>query len=96
MLMHLYLFSFFIDDLQQQLQQYQYSSIISVYRGQFMSKGEVQQLKNSVGQLISMNSFLSTALDRQVAIIFSGAALYRYNARSIYSDILFSQKYFFL
>lgn len=68
----LYLFSFFIRDLQQQLQRHQYQTSVYVYRGQLMSKKEVQQLKNSVGQLISMNSFLSTTIDRDIAIIFSG------------------------
>jgi hypothetical protein len=37
-----------------------------------MSKKEVQQLRHSMGQLISMNSFLSTTVDREVAVIFSG------------------------
>jgi hypothetical protein len=37
-----------------------------------MSKKEVQQLKHFTGQLISMNSFLSTTVDRDVAVIFSG------------------------
>jgi hypothetical protein len=68
----LYLFAFFIRDLQQQLKRNQYSSLIHVYRGQLMTKKEVEQLKNSMGHLISMNSFLSTTLDRDVAIIFSG------------------------
>jgi hypothetical protein len=68
----LYLFAFFIRDLHQQLKRNQYSSPINIYRGQLMSKKEVQQLKNSMGQLISMNSFLSTTVDREVAIIFSG------------------------
>jgi hypothetical protein len=68
----LYLLGFFIRDLQHQLERYQYPASIYVYRGQLMSKKEVQQLKNSMGQLISMNSFLSTTLDREIAIIFSG------------------------
>ena len=69
----LYLFSFLIRDLQRQLQRHQYSVPINVYRGQLMSKREVQQMERFIGQLISMNSFLSTTLDREVAIIFSGA-----------------------
>jgi hypothetical protein len=68
----LYLFAFCIRDLQQQLKRNQYSLPIHTYRGQLMSKKEVQQLKNSTGQLISMNSFFSTTFDREVAIMFSG------------------------
>ncbi len=68
----LYLFAFFMRDLKQQLERNQYSSPVNVYRGQLMSKKEVQQLKNSEGQLLSINSFFSTTRDRDVAIIFSG------------------------
>jgi tetratricopeptide (TPR) repeat protein len=35
-----------------------------------MSKVEVDHLRNSIGNLISMNSFLSTSLDRDVALRF--------------------------
>ncbi|CAF2531350.1 unnamed protein product [Rotaria sp. Silwood2] len=68
----LYLFGFFIRDLRNQLEQYQFPSSIRVYRSQLMSRKEVQQLQNFMGQLISMNSFLSTTLDREVAIFFLG------------------------
>ncbi|CAF4166474.1 unnamed protein product, partial [Rotaria sordida] len=68
----LYLYGFFIRDLYQQLKRNQYPAPIHLYRGQLMSKKEVQQLRNFIGQLISMNSFLSTTTDREVAIIFSG------------------------
>ncbi|CAF1469955.1 unnamed protein product, partial [Didymodactylos carnosus] len=65
----LYLLGFFIRDLREQLEQYRSPSPIRIYRTQLMSKTEVQQLDNFRGQLISMNSFLSTTLDREVAVI---------------------------
>jgi tetratricopeptide (TPR) repeat protein len=68
----LYFFRFFIRDLRMQLERNQCVSRVRVYRGQSMSKEEIEFLRNSVGQLILMNSFLSTSLDQQVvAEIFS-------------------------
>jgi len=64
---------FFIHDLYQQLkvlQREQHELPTRVYRGQVMSKQEVRILKNSQGQFISMNSFLSTSLDRQISLLF--------------------------
>ncbi|UJR07377.1 hypothetical protein I4U23_011663 [Adineta vaga] len=66
----LFLFRFFIRDIQDQLKKHQYSSTISVFRGQLISNGELNLLKNSIGQLISMNSFLSTSTDRRLALSF--------------------------
>ncbi|CAF3200840.1 unnamed protein product [Rotaria socialis] len=68
----LYLFGFFIRDLRNQLEQYRYPSLARVYRSQLISKKELQQLKSFMGQLISMNSFLSTTLDREVAVFYLG------------------------
>lgn len=48
----LFLFRFFIRDIQRQLEQYQCSSSIHIYRGQLMSIDELQMLKDSVGQFI--------------------------------------------
>ncbi|CAF1383235.1 unnamed protein product [Didymodactylos carnosus] len=66
----LFLFRFFIVDLQQQLSNHRCSSPVRLYRGQMMSKDEVQILRNSIGQFISINSFLSTSVDRFVALRF--------------------------
>jgi tetratricopeptide (TPR) repeat protein len=41
-----------------------------VYRAQKMSKEEIERLQKSVGEYISMNSFLSTSIDRQQARLF--------------------------
>ena len=43
---------------------------IRVYRAQLMSNEEVQMLKDSLGEFISINSFFSTSLDRQQARSF--------------------------
>ncbi|CAF1278691.1 unnamed protein product [Rotaria magnacalcarata] len=67
----IYLFRFFIRDLHRQLLQYQCASSIRVYRGQLMFQDELQILKDSIGQYISINSFLSTSLNRELALVFS-------------------------
>jgi tetratricopeptide (TPR) repeat protein len=69
----LFLFQFFIRDLQTQLrdlQREQTSSITKVYRGQVMGDDEIHQFETSFGQLMSMNSFLSTSRNREQATVF--------------------------
>ena len=66
----LFLYRFFIRDIRQQLEQLQHSSPFRVYRGQVMSNDELKSLKNSIGQFITMNSFLSTSFDRRLALSF--------------------------
>ncbi|CAM4837065.1 unnamed protein product [Rotaria magnacalcarata] len=66
----LFLFRFFIRDIHKQLQELQCSTPLRVYRGQLVSNDELQTLKASLGQFISMNSFLSTSLDRRLALSF--------------------------
>jgi hypothetical protein len=44
---------------------------IYVYRGQLISKDELNRLKSSQGQLIAMNSFLSTSTNRKKALEFA-------------------------
>ncbi|CAF1431777.1 unnamed protein product [Adineta ricciae] len=63
----LFLFRFFIIDLQQQLAKYRCTMPIRLYRGQKMCKDEVQMLRNSIGRFVSFNSFLSTSTDSSVA-----------------------------
>ncbi|CAF0746347.1 unnamed protein product [Adineta ricciae] len=63
----LYLLRFVIADIDRQLMCYRCSTPVRVYRAQQMSRDEIEILKNSIGQLISMNSFLSTTLSRQYA-----------------------------
>jgi tetratricopeptide (TPR) repeat protein len=66
----LFLFRFFIRDIRKQLEQFKCSTSICVYRGQLISNEELQALKTSIGQFITMNSFLSTSLDRRLALSF--------------------------
>jgi tetratricopeptide (TPR) repeat protein len=66
----LFLFRFLIRDLEKQLVENRSSSRLTVYRGQLMWKEEFETLEHSIGELISMNSFLSTSLDRQSAYSF--------------------------
>lgn len=66
----LYLFRFFIVDLGKQLSKNQCSSPVHVYRAQAMSKEEISRLQKCEGAYISFNSFLSTSLERQAAIVF--------------------------
>jgi hypothetical protein len=63
----LFLYRFLIRDLQAQLAKNQCQSRITVYRGQLMIHQEREQLENSIGHLISINSFFSTTRKRDVA-----------------------------
>ena len=70
----LFLFRFFIKDVHQQLKQLQCSNKMRVYRSQLISTEEFCALKNSIGKLISMSSFLSTSVNRDLALFFLGNA----------------------
>ena len=66
----LLIFRFLMRDLRQQMAEFQCSYPVRVYRGQLMSSDELKQLKHSTGQLMAVNSFLSTSLDREVTRSF--------------------------
>lgn len=66
----LYLFRFFLIDIERQLETNRCSETVRVYRSQLISKDELSILKQSVNQLISINSFLSTSLRREQALRF--------------------------
>ncbi|CAF3208965.1 unnamed protein product [Rotaria sp. Silwood2] len=68
----LYVFHSFIHDLHQQLQQCQCKSFVRVYRGQLITHDELEHLQRSIGHYISMNSLLSTSLNRNLAIFYLG------------------------
>ena len=68
----LFAFRFIIRDIERQLDHHRCSSPVRLYRGQLMSKEELQVLRNSIGELISMNSLLSTSVNRQVAMFCLG------------------------
>jgi tetratricopeptide (TPR) repeat protein len=63
-------FRFLIRDIEQQLQKYRCTSLTRLYRGQLISTEELEVLQESKGKLISMNSFFSTSLDRNIALMF--------------------------
>jgi tetratricopeptide (TPR) repeat protein len=46
-------------------------NMIRVYRGQMISIDELELMKNSIGEFLSMNSFLSTSRDRSTALHFT-------------------------
>ncbi|CAF4574882.1 unnamed protein product, partial [Didymodactylos carnosus] len=74
-------FRFFIADLYRQLQK-EYSKFIqrftddeyflTVYRGQHLKADELHELKDNIGRLISMNTFISTTYEKGVASIHAG------------------------
>ncbi|CAF3741635.1 unnamed protein product [Rotaria sp. Silwood1] len=66
----LFLFRFFIRDIHRELERHQCQSPICVYRGQILSNDELKNLRKSIGELISINSFFSTTTSRQQAIGF--------------------------
>ena len=66
----LFLFRFVIGDIYQQLKQYQQESPIRVYRGQVMSIDELNTLRQSINNFISINSFFSTSTNRHKALHF--------------------------
>lgn len=66
----IFLFRGYISDIQQQLQKYQASKLLKVYRAQKMTLEELGRLKESIGKLISINSFFSTSISYSRAMDF--------------------------
>ena len=74
---------FFIDDLHRQIEQlhkeqagnHQAGKMLTVYRGQGLSKADFQKMKETKGGLMSFNNFLSTSTDRNVSLRFVHSAL---------------------
>ena len=66
----LFLLRFFIRDIEKQLHRQRCLEPIHVYRGQLMSKWELNALQNSINKLISVNSFLSTSRISDVALMY--------------------------
>ena len=66
---------FFIHDMHQQIEQLHSASekqeAFIVYRGQGMLKDEFEKMKKNKGGLLSFNNFLSTSIDRNVALYFA-------------------------
>jgi tetratricopeptide (TPR) repeat protein len=68
----LFLFRSYIYDIHYQLQCFQLKSSIHVYRSQLMASDEINSLKQNIGQFVSINSFLSTTVQRDTALFFLG------------------------
>lgn len=61
--------------------------VLKVYRGQQITTGEYAQWKKNRGKLVSINSFVSTTEDRQVALMFSGSGQCRPEQESVIFEI---------
>jgi tetratricopeptide (TPR) repeat protein len=72
----LFLFRFFIQDIQQEIKKNKCITPIKVYRSQLMTKEEINLLKNSINCLISINSFLSTSIYRELELVFLNQSSY--------------------
>lgn len=73
----LFIFRFFLADMYKHLQKLYLEQFPDdlpdfVYRGQPMTNLEFNSIKNNVGRLMSINTFFSTSIDRQVAEIYAG------------------------
>ena len=66
----IFLFRGYISDIQKELQKNQSSKLLKVYRAQNMSHEELGRLKESIGKLISINSFFSTSINYTKAMAF--------------------------
>ncbi|CAF0904747.1 unnamed protein product [Adineta steineri] len=75
----IYLYRSFIIDIQNQLENHQCQCATRVYRSQLMSIDELNYLKNSIGQYVSVNSFLSTSFQKEIATFYLGDTNYRWN-----------------
>ncbi|CAF2060352.1 unnamed protein product [Rotaria magnacalcarata] len=63
----IFLFRTVIRDLYEQLLAHQCQKRVTAYRGQVLSIVEYKKLEKSCGSIISLNSFLSTSLNRKIA-----------------------------
>ncbi|CAF1403001.1 unnamed protein product [Rotaria magnacalcarata] len=58
-------------------------NIIQCYRGQMITEEELNQMRSNIGCFISVNSFLSTTQDRNLAVVFASSL------DDIYEKLLF-------
>ena len=91
----LYALRFFITDIASSIKREHDQFILTstnrspfaVYRGQFVSKNELQLMLDSVGEFISMNSFLSTSRVRVTALSFLQNGIAGSNDRRVLFEI---------
>ena len=71
-------FRFFLNDLYRQLYKAHINSLehlpgkLHIYRGQRMELNEINTLKNNMNHHVSMNTFFSTTINRNIAEVFAG------------------------
>ncbi|CAF2642409.1 unnamed protein product [Rotaria sp. Silwood2] len=83
----LLLLRFVIHDIYQELKKHQCQNPVRVYRYQTMYADELNTIKQSIGQFISINSFFSTTADRDVALKFSNHSMISNDLHRILFDI---------
>jgi hypothetical protein len=66
----IYLLRSYINDIYDQLEKNQSNSQLKVYRFQLILKDEFNHLLKNLGQFISINSFFSTSIQRDVATVY--------------------------
>ncbi|CAF1344712.1 unnamed protein product [Adineta ricciae] len=54
------------------LESHQQQSIFTLYRGQQLTTSAFNEIRSKIGGLLSINSFFSTSLDKQIALLFAG------------------------
>ncbi|CAM4907001.1 unnamed protein product [Rotaria socialis] len=91
----LFILRFFITDISKVLNKLQAFELrmmptrdkFIVYRGQIMNRNEFDLMKTSIGNYISMNSFLSTSRQRDVAVWFLNNAEYNEDTLRVIFEI---------
>ncbi|CAF0719528.1 unnamed protein product [Adineta steineri] len=87
-------FRFFIIDLYNQLTdlhnqlKFDKSNYLTVYRGQQLTQNELQFLKLNINSFISMNTFLSTTINKEAALMFAGDGSERPQIESVIFEII--------
>lgn len=75
----LHIFRFFIIDLcaalEQESLQWKNKAVLSTFRGTLIPSEELERLKENKGKVISINGFLSTSRNIDVALAFAGESL---------------------
>jgi hypothetical protein len=66
----MFLFRSFLADMHRLLQQHQSTATRHVYRGQWVTEGELENLKQAMGQLILIRSFVLASGDRHEALTY--------------------------
>jgi tetratricopeptide (TPR) repeat protein len=88
-------YRFYIKDLYQQLENLSTASntiIPTMYRGQMITREELEKLQENINGLISVNTFFSTTLSSSAAADFSGSGMGRPQFESVVFQITINQK----